>query len=214
MNARDYAELIVTSTSLAGKLVPPPALGDPAFEASGPPQRITAPGRPANLPIVPGRQARVPPIAGMRDRQQRARILHALANHELQAIELFAWAVLAFPETPIAFRRGLLAILADEQRHLTLYLARLRAHGVELGEQPDSGHFRNTRDHRTGPNTHKVACAPGRRSDARSGARHEPARQPRLRSALVRRRAARGGPAADQPVRGAVRGLRPASRCR
>jgi len=36
---------------------------------------------------------------------------HALANHELQAIELFAWAVLAFPDTPIAFRRGLIAIL-------------------------------------------------------------------------------------------------------
>ena len=30
----------------------------------------------------------------MRDPAQRARILHALANHELQAIELFAWALL------------------------------------------------------------------------------------------------------------------------
>jgi IS4 transposase len=27
----------------------------------------------------------------MRDPAQRARILHALANHELQAAELFAW---------------------------------------------------------------------------------------------------------------------------
>jgi uncharacterized ferritin-like protein (DUF455 family) len=151
VNARDYAEQIVTSGSLAGKLVPPPELGDAAFEDAGAPLRIAAPGRPANLPIVPGRRTRVPPLAGMRDPQQRARILHALANHELQAIELFAWAVLAFPATPIAFRRGLVAILADEQRHLALYLARLAAHGVGFGDQPVTGHFWNKLDHLTGP---------------------------------------------------------------
>jgi uncharacterized ferritin-like protein (DUF455 family) len=151
MTARDYAEQIVTSRSLDGKLVPPPELGDLAFEDPGPALRIASPGRPANLPIVPGRHTRVPPLAGMRDPQQRARILHALANHELQAIELFAWAVLAFPETPIAFRRGLLAILADEQRHLTLYRARLAAHRVAFGDQPVTGHFWNKLDHLTGP---------------------------------------------------------------
>jgi len=71
-----------------------------------------------------------PPIAGMADPTQRARILHALANHELQAIELFAWAVLAFPAAPLAFRRGLVAILADEQRHFRLYEARLAAYAI------------------------------------------------------------------------------------
>jgi uncharacterized ferritin-like protein (DUF455 family) len=151
VTARDYAELIVTSPSLADKLVPPPELDDAALADPRPPLRIAAPGRPANLPIVPGRSARVPPLAGMRDPSQRARILHALANHELQAIELFAWAVLAFPAAPIAFRRGLLAILADEQRHLALYCERLAAHGVELGDQPVTGHFWNKLDHLTGP---------------------------------------------------------------
>src|ERR1700712_389018 len=110
MTARAFAEQIVTSTTLAGKLAPPPELGDAAFEPAGPALRIAAPGRPANLPIVPGRQTRVPPLAGMPDPSQRARILHALANHELQAIELFAWAVLAYPQAPAAFRRGLIAI--------------------------------------------------------------------------------------------------------
>jgi len=151
MNARAYAERIVTSTSLDDKLAPPGDLGDAAFEDAGAPLRLAAPGRPANLPIVPGRRTRVPPLAGMRDPQQRARILHALANHELQAIELFAWAVLAFPTTPIAFRRGLLAILADEQRHLALYLERLAAHGLAFGDQPVTGHFWNKLDHLTGP---------------------------------------------------------------
>ena len=53
MNARDFAHRIVTSDTLAGKLEPPPELGDAAFEDASEPQRIAAPGRPANLPIVP-----------------------------------------------------------------------------------------------------------------------------------------------------------------
>jgi len=151
VTARAYAQQIVESATLAGKLVPPPELGDAAFAEAGEALRIAAPGRPAHLTITPGRHTRVPPIAGMRDPAQRARILHALANHELQAIELFAWAVLAFPETPIAFRRGLLAILAEEQRHLELYLGRLAAHGVAFGDQPVTGHFWNKLDHLRGP---------------------------------------------------------------
>ena len=85
----------------------------------------------------------MPPLAGMRDRSQRVRIIHALANHELQAVELFAWAVLAFPAAPAPFRRGLVAILADEQRHLILYRDRLRAHGADFGDYPVTGHFWN-----------------------------------------------------------------------
>ena len=112
---------------------------------------LTKPGRPPELAIVPGRHARVPPIAGMRDPAQRARILHALANHELQAIELFAWALLAFPAAPPQFRRGLVAILADEQRHLGLYIARLAAHGTRFGDHPVTGHFWNKLDHMATP---------------------------------------------------------------
>jgi uncharacterized ferritin-like protein (DUF455 family) len=145
VDSRSYALGIVTSETLAGKLVPPP---EPLELAdAGPALRLAAPGRPATLAIVPGRHAKVPPLAGMRDPAQRARILHALANHELQAIELFAWALLAFPEAPPAFRRGLVAILADEQRHLALYCERLAAHGVAFGDLPVTGHFWNKLDH-------------------------------------------------------------------
>src|SRR5687768_10416942 len=79
----------------------------------------------------------------MRDPAQRARILHALANHELQAIELFAWALLAFPQAPRGFRAGLVAILAEEQLHLRLYDERLRAHGLGFGDLPVTAHFWN-----------------------------------------------------------------------
>src|SRR5439155_7886224 len=121
--------------------------------------RLAAPGRPPELAIVPGRRTRVPPIAGMRDPAQRARILHALANHELQAVELFAWALLAFPDAPLAFRRGLVAILGDEQRHFRLYEARLTAHATRFGDHPVTAHFWNKLDHLTGPL--EFVCAMG-----------------------------------------------------
>ncbi|HWO26319.1 MAG TPA: DUF455 family protein [Kofleriaceae bacterium] len=154
MNAADYARAIVAGTSLDAKLVPPPEaleFGEPGAALAERWAAPDAPGRPAALAITAGRDARVPPLAGMRDPRQRARILHALANHELQAIELFAWAQLAFPDTPAAFRRGLVAILADEQHHFELYRERLAALGARFGEHPVTGHFWNKLDHLATP---------------------------------------------------------------
>jgi len=157
VNARTWAHRIVTSDVLADKLAPPP----PGLELADaePPLRLAAPGRPPALAIVPGRAAKVPPLAGMRDPAQRARILHALSNHELQAIELFAWALLAFPDAPLAFRRGLVAILADEQRHFQLYVDRLAALRTKFGDHPVTGHFWNKLDHLNTPL--EFACAMG-----------------------------------------------------
>ena len=59
----------------------------------------------------------------------------------LQAAELFAWSLLAFPGAPPAFRRGLLAILLDEQRHTRMYVARLEANGARFGDFPVHGYF-------------------------------------------------------------------------
>ena len=143
--ARAFAEQLVRATTLEGKLVPPPP--DLALDDAEPPLRIPAPGRPPALAIVPVKKGIVPPVAGMHDPAQRARILHALANHELQAIELFAWALLAYPAAPPLFRRGLVAILADEQRHFALYTDRLRAFHTTFGDHPVTGHFWNKLDH-------------------------------------------------------------------
>lgn len=157
LTLRDYARRVVLGETLADKLAPPPD-GLPLADAEAP-LWLAAPGRPAELAIVPGRAGRVPPLAGMRDRGQRARILHALANHELQAIELFAWALLAFPAAPEPFRRGLVAILADEQRHLGLYLERLAAHHTSFGDHPVTGHFWHKLDHFRTPL--RFCCAMG-----------------------------------------------------
>jgi uncharacterized ferritin-like protein (DUF455 family) len=138
---RELALGIVEATSLEGKLTPiPPRVSD---RRRGQALRIEAPGRPLELRIASARQVRVPPPAGMGDPAQRARILHALANHELQAVELFAWALLAFPDAPALFRRGLAAILRDEQRHFRLYQGRLAGHGHRFGDFPVTGHFWN-----------------------------------------------------------------------
>ncbi|HXF58995.1 MAG TPA: DUF455 family protein [Candidatus Saccharimonadales bacterium] len=83
----------------------------------------------------------VPSLEGMHDPAQRRRILHALANHELQAAELFAWALLAFPDAPPDFRRGLVRILLDEQRHTRMYIARVEDAGARFGDYAVNGYF-------------------------------------------------------------------------
>jgi uncharacterized ferritin-like protein (DUF455 family) len=142
MEIRDFALTVLLSEDLDTKLAPPPtpleALTD---EAPGPAFRAAAPGRPAHLKFAPGGAADAPPVAGLHDPAQRPRILHALANHEFQAAELFAWALLAFPDAPPDFRRGLLRILVDEQRHTRMYLARLAEAGGRFGDHPLNGYF-------------------------------------------------------------------------
>jgi len=137
MEVRDFALAVVTTEDLVRKLGAPPAgLTD---EAPGPPLRIERPGRPPGLWFQ--RRIEVPSIEGMPDPAQRPRILHALANHELQAAELFAWALLAFPDAPKEFRQGLLRILADEQRHTRMYIARVEDAGARFGDYPVNGYF-------------------------------------------------------------------------
>jgi uncharacterized ferritin-like protein (DUF455 family) len=135
---RDFALALVTTEDLVRKLAAPPAgLTD---EEPGPPLRLERPGRPPGLRF---QKVEVPSIEGMPDPAQRPRILHALANHELQAAELFAWALLAFPDAPKDFRQGLLRILADEQRHTRMYIARVEDAGARFGDYPVNGYFWN-----------------------------------------------------------------------
>lgn len=139
MEIRDFALAVLETEDLAVKLAPAPAgLTD---ERPGPAYRASGPGRPERLRFAPGGKADAPSVQGLHDPAQRPRILQALANHELQAAELFAWALLAFPDAPPDFRRGLLKILDDEQRHTRMYIARLEESGARFGDFPLSGYF-------------------------------------------------------------------------
>ncbi|MEO6420207.1 MAG: DUF455 family protein, partial [Polyangiaceae bacterium] len=109
----------VHATDLGTKLAPPPR--PPTWEVSPPARRILRPGRPPEL-ICTARAAKSPGPEAIRSPAKRAQLVHTFLHHELQAAELMCWALLAFPETPRAFRIGLLRVMRDEVRHMNLYL--------------------------------------------------------------------------------------------
>lgn len=128
-----WARRLITTTSLEEKRRPGPI---PARFDGRAAERITAPGRPPELRTVE-KKKRVKATPGALARpEKRADLLHVFAHHELQAAELFAWAVLAFPETPEAFRTGLLSLALDELRHLDLYASHIETLGHPYGSFP------------------------------------------------------------------------------
>ncbi|MEO0322749.1 MAG: DUF455 family protein [Myxococcota bacterium] len=120
----------VTTRSLEEKLSPPPPPGRWRDEGHVAP---SAPGRPAGLRVM-AKAPRMPRKAGTP--AARAKLLHTFLHHELQAAELMAWALLAFPSAPAPFRQGLLAILQDELRHAADYRVALEELGVAYGDHP------------------------------------------------------------------------------
>lgn len=141
MEIRELAQRVLFATTLQEKLAFPGALSD---DRPGPvvlaPQ---SPGRPADLCFkAPGTTpSKIPAIRDLERSQQRGRLLHFFANHELLASELMALVLLRFPDAPAAFRRAVLQTLKDEQQHTQWYLRRMRECGVAFGEHPVSGYF-------------------------------------------------------------------------
>lgn len=133
---------ILESGGLEAKLAPPFG-ADGALLPEGPAAPalcIDQPARAPGLAMGPG-AARLPRPGELAEPRARAACLRRFAHHELQAVELFAWALLRWPELPLELRRGFAQSLADEQRHCRMYLERLRAHGEALGDAPLSDYF-------------------------------------------------------------------------
>jgi uncharacterized ferritin-like protein (DUF455 family) len=120
----------VASTSLEHKLEPParPDRWEPTPVA----RRPESPGRPVELRPLE-RPPKTPKPGALVAPEKRARLLHTFFHHELQAAELMCWALLAFPETPRAFRRGLMRICDDEVRHMRMYAEHLARLGHPVG---------------------------------------------------------------------------------
>jgi uncharacterized ferritin-like protein (DUF455 family) len=139
---RAFCRRLLESGDLATKLAPPVgADGTPlADEEPGPALHVERPARAPGLEMVGGAE-RLPKPHQLADAAHRASCLARFAHHELMAAELFAWALLRWPELPGALRRGWLGVLADEQRHCRLYLERLAAHGSQLSDHPRSDYF-------------------------------------------------------------------------
>jgi uncharacterized ferritin-like protein (DUF455 family) len=123
----------VVADSWGAKLAPPPA---PDRWEEGPmPRRLLSPGRGSGFDLSPHGE-RSTGKSPLRSRERRSRLIHAFLHHELQAAELMAWAILAFPAAPRELRRGLVGILLDEVRHMGMYRDLLESRGVAPGSVP------------------------------------------------------------------------------
>jgi uncharacterized ferritin-like protein (DUF455 family) len=140
MELREFAEQVLFSRSLEAKLQCPADITDdrPGGAIIAP----AMPGRPRELHFKPqGGSREFPRLDELEDLEQRGRLLHFFANHELLATELMALVLLRFPDAPAAFRRDVLKTLKEEQQHTGWYLDRMRACGVQFGDMPVSGYF-------------------------------------------------------------------------
>lgn len=142
MEIRQFAESILFGKTLQEKLIS--VSGGWSDES---------PGVLSNIPESPARALKFEPIYRRRgkfefpkvssfaDPLQRAKALHYFANHELEAMELMALALLRFTDVPKTFRVALAGIITEEQKHLKLYMARMKELGIEFGDFPLSGFF-------------------------------------------------------------------------
>lgn len=143
MEIREFAERVLFADTLDGKLTGP-GPEPPTDDRPGPPVAApAAPGRPASLRFKPAGSGKsgFPGTHALDRTDERGRLLHFFANHELLATELMALVLLRFPEAPTAFRRGVFQTLLDEQEHTRLYIDRIRACGLDFGDLPVSGYF-------------------------------------------------------------------------
>lgn len=135
MNLRQFAEQILLSSELEPKLERPQS----GFHdrSPGEPLRVAEPSRPQHLQFAPRRTAPpMPKPPAFIDPAKRAVAHHIMANHELQALEVMAMVLLAFPGAPTDFRLGLATIMLDEQRHTRLHIQRAAELGLSFGQLP------------------------------------------------------------------------------
>lgn len=139
MEIRELCIRILSADTLEEKLLSPPTLTD--FEP-GPAIIWETPSRPPGMEFKRhSRKERLPRLHDLHHPDKRAICLHRFAGHELLAVEIMAYALLAFPEAPKHFRKGLVNTLKEEQEHVRLYTKRLLEMGVSFGDLPLYKHF-------------------------------------------------------------------------
>jgi uncharacterized ferritin-like protein (DUF455 family) len=129
-HVEDWARHYVLTRDLGVKLCPPAV--PESFSIACEPLRLERPGRTPELRVVRS-SPRTPKPEALKAAHTRARVLHAFFHHELQAAELMCWALLAFCDAELEFRRGLLRICLDEIRHMHLYREHIETLGSAIG---------------------------------------------------------------------------------
>jgi uncharacterized ferritin-like protein (DUF455 family) len=97
---------------------------------------------PERVPELPGRDITYLPISflqgrmGLSTREGQQKLIHDLANIELQAMELGVRTLCEFPNAPMDFREALGQIVLEEAKHLRLCLEGLESLGGYWGQWP------------------------------------------------------------------------------
>lgn len=140
-SVRDFCLHILESGDLSDKLeAPGPSVRGLEGAGSALSIAIDRPARNEGLELASGSKP-LPRPGSLSAPLSRAECLARFAHHELMAVELFAWALLRWPQMPAALRAGLLCVLAQEQQHCELYLERLADHGHALSDFTLSDYF-------------------------------------------------------------------------
>jgi uncharacterized ferritin-like protein (DUF455 family) len=141
-SVRDFCLRVLESGDIESKLAPPrDARGEPLFDdATTPPICLERPARDPDLEMSAGSD-KLPRPGQLSAPAARATCLARFAHHELMAVELFAWALLRWPDMPSGLRAALLGALEAEQIHCRLYLDRLAALGGQLSDYTHSNYF-------------------------------------------------------------------------
>jgi uncharacterized ferritin-like protein (DUF455 family) len=129
----DYCLHILRASTLEDKLIPPPKNLVNTVEPSL--SFPNKPSRPPNLEFSDKKQ-KIPRLEHLNTAINRALTLHHFANHELMAIELFAYALLKFQTLPETNKREFLKTITEEQKHLRLYIKRMNELGLDFGDKP------------------------------------------------------------------------------
>lgn len=141
MHYREFARLLLEGGELADKLHSAKGID---FSASSLDYELsTNPGRSERLKFD-NEQVKFPRAASFHLEDKKGLALHFFANHELLAIEMMAAALLIYPDhTPemVQFKKGLVKTIQDEQKHLKLYLNRMKDFKIELGDFPLNDFF-------------------------------------------------------------------------
>jgi len=139
-SVRTHCRRILECGELSAKLEPLPSI---AATARGGVERAIAIDRPARSPglELAGGSNPLPRPGALTSPAARAECLARFAHHELMAVELFAWAILRWPQMPPALTAGFAAVLGQEQVHCGLYLERLADHGGSLSDFALSDYF-------------------------------------------------------------------------
>lgn len=139
MELRAWAIQILSADTLEGKLFDP---GEWTDHEPGSPLFWREPVRPPGMGFsFRTREEKLPPFQEHGDPSKRAICLHRFAGHELLAVEIMAFTLLAFPQAPSTFRRGLAHTLREEQGHVRLYMTQMARLGIQFGDLPLYRHF-------------------------------------------------------------------------